>query len=299
MKNEINSKKILTIFLMVVILLSITVTEFFLIVGFVEKTVENITIPEISVETEFEKLTEEGLEFSVSINIVNPNNFELKIDEFSLVAITDKNNNVGSFLISGGTVKPETSSTFKSKGVIIFEVFDAEVLIFSVDGNVTVKFGDFDKTLSLSTDIQVPIPAISDFVFQNEAVDLEISLQFKLRFKGILAIASFKIINPSEITLVGKNLVYRIYRLDDNTKTLIGEQDMVPSEISPKTDLYVNTEVLISYRKFFFSAGLKFLPDWIILRIDGDILIAGTKQVIPISVQGYLDPHLIRTIDKR
>jgi hypothetical protein len=153
--------------------------------------------------------------------------------------------------------------------------------------------------LSLSTDIQVSIPAISDFVFQNEAVDLEISLQFKLRFKGILAIASFRIINPSEITLVGKNLVYRIYRLDDNTKTLIGEQDMVPSEISPKTDLYVNTEVLISYRKFFFSAGLKFLPDWIILRIDGNILIAGTKQVIPISVQGYLDPHLIRTIDKR
>ena len=299
MINKINSKKILKIFLIAVILVSIITTEYFLIVCFVEKTIEDIKIPEITVETEFEKLTEEGLEFSVSVNIFNPNNFELKIDEFSLVVKTDENNNVGSLSIKGGIVKPGTSSTFKSKGVIIFEAFDAEVLIFSIDGDATVKFGDFDKTLSLSTDMKIPIPDISDFVFQNEALDIEITLQFKLKLKGILAIAGFKIINPSEITLVGKNLVYRIYRLDGNTETLLGEQDMEPSEISPKTEIHVNTEILISYRKFFFSAGLKFLPNWIILRIKGDLLIAGTRQVIPISVHGYLDPHLIRTLDKR
>jgi len=299
MKNEINSKKILKIFLIVAILVSITVTGYFLIVCFVEETIEDIKIPEITVETEFEKLTEEGLEFSVSVNIFNPNNFELKIDEFSLVAITDENNNVGSLTIDGGTVKPETSSTFKSKGIISFEAFDAKVLIFSIDGDATLKIVDYDKTLSLSTDMEVFIPDIADFIFHNEAVNIEILLQLKIRLRGLLAIVGFKVYNPSEVPIIGKNLVYRIYRLDDDSTTLLVEQDMDPFEISPKTEILVNEEILISYRKFFLSAGFKLLPNWIKIQVDGDLSIAGTRQALPISINAYFDPHLIRTLNKR
>jgi len=54
MKNEINSKKILKFFLIGAILLSITITGYFLIVCFVEETIENIKIPEITLEAEFE-----------------------------------------------------------------------------------------------------------------------------------------------------------------------------------------------------------------------------------------------------
>ena len=299
MKNEINSKKILKFFLIGAILLSITITGYFFIVCFVEETIEDIKIPEITVETEFEKLTEEGLEFSASVNIFNPNNFELKIDEFSLVAITDENNNVGSLTIDGGTVKPETSSTFKSKGIISFEAFDAEVLILSIDGDATLKILDYDKTLSLSTDMEVFIPDIADFIFNNEAVNIEILVQLKIKLRGLLAIVGFKVYNPSEIPIIGKNLVYRIYRLDDDTKTLLVEQDMDPYEISPKTEILVNEEILISYRKFFFSAGFKLLPNWINVQVDGDLSIAGTRQVLPISVNAYFDPHLIRNLDNR
>jgi len=299
MKNEINSKKILKFFLIGAILLSITITGYFFIVCFVEETIEDIKIPEITVETEFEKLTEEGLEFSASVNIFNPNNFELKIDEFSLVAITDENNNVGSLSIDGGTVKPETSSTFKSKGIISFEVFDAKVLSFSIDGDATLKIVDYDKTLSLSTDMEISIPDIADFIFHNETVNIEILLQLKIRLRGLLAIIGFKVFNPSEIPIIGKNLVYRIYRLDDDSTTLLVEQDMDQYEIFPKTEILVNEEILISYRKFFLSTGLKLLPNWIKIQVDGDLSIAGTRQVFPISINAYFDPHLIRTLDKR
>jgi len=299
MKNEVNSKKILKIFLIVAILVSITVTEYFLIASSVEEIIEDIKIPEITVETEFEKLTEEGLEFSVSVNIFNQNNFELKIDEFSLVAITDENNNVGSLTIDGGTVKPETSSTFKSKGIISFEAFDAKVLIFSIDGDATLKIVNHVKTLSLSTDMKVFIPDIADFIFHNEAINIEILLQLKIKLRGVLAIVGFKVFNPSEIPIIGKNLVYRIYRIDDDSPTLLVEQNMDPYEISPKTEILVNEEILITYRKFFLSAGFKLLPNWIKIQVEGDLSIAGTRQTLPISINAYFDPHLIRTLDKR
>jgi LEA14-like dessication related protein len=299
MQNEIINKKVLKTFLVVIMIVSIIIIEYFFIVTSLEETIENIKTPDIIVETEFEKLTEEGLEFSVSVNIFNPNNFELKINEFSLVAITDENNNVGSLIIDGGTVKPETSSTFKSKGIVSFEAFDAEVLIFSIDGDATLKIVDYEKTLSLSSDMEVFIPDIQDFIFNNEAVNIEILVQLKIRLRGLLAIVGFKVFNPSEIPIIGKNLVYRIYRLDDDTKTLLVEQDMNPFEISPKTEILVDEEILISYRKFFFSAGFRLLPNWIIFQVEGDLSIAGTRQVLPISINAYFDPHLIRTLDKR
>lgn len=299
MKNGISRKKILKIFLIVVILVSITFTEYFLIVYSVEETIEDLNIPEITLETEFKKLTEEGLEFSVSVNIFNPNNFELKIDDFLLVALTDENNNVGSLTIGGGIVKPQTSSTFKSRGIVSFEVFDAEVLIFLIDGDATLKILDYEKTLSLSTDMEVFIPNIKDFIFNNEAVNIEILVQLKIRLRGLLAIVGFKVFNPSEITITGKSLVYRIFRLDDDTKTLLVEQDMDSFEISPKTEVLVDEEILISYRKFFFSAGFKLLPNWIIVQVEGDLSIAGTRQLLPISINAYFDPHLIRNLDKR
>ena len=299
MKNKNYPRRFLIIFLVILMLIIIIITEYLLIVTSVEETIDNIKVPEIFVETEFEKLTEEGLEFSVSVNLFNPNDFELKIDKFSLIAKTDENNKVGSLSIDGGIIKPRTFSTFKSKGVIFFEALDAKVLVVSIDGDATVKFGDFDKTLSLSTDMEVSIPDIADFVFQNKAVDIEIPIQFKLRLRGILGIVGLKIFNPSEIPIVGKNLICRIYRLDDDTRTLLGEQEIEPCEISPKAEAYVNTEILIPYRTFFFSAGFKLLPNWIILQVEGDLSIAGTRQTIPISINGYVDPHFLRTLDRR
>jgi len=229
MKNRNYTGKILIKFLVILVIIVVIITEYLLIVRSVEETINNIEVPEIFVETEFEKLTEEGLEFSIIVNLFNPNDFELTINEFLLVAKTDENNKVGSLSIDGKTIKSKTSSTFSSKGVIFFEALNAKFLVISIDGEATVKVRDFDKTLSLVTEMKVSIPDIADFVFQNKAVDIEIPIQFKLKLKGILGIVGFKIFNPSEIPLVGKNLICRIYRLDDNTRTLLGEQEMDPN----------------------------------------------------------------------
>ncbi len=299
MKNKILNKKILKIFLLVIIIISIIITAYsIIIVTSVEEIIENVKIPEINVETDFEKLTGEGLEYSISVNVFNPNNIEIKITEFLIAVKTDKNKVVGNLSIKGGIIKPETFSTFKSKGEILFEAIDAEILTVTINGEVAAKLGNFNKNISFLTETKVIIPDITDFIFKNKTIDIEIPAQFKLRVKGILGIVGVKIFNPSEIPLVLKNVIFRIYRVDENKKTLLGEQDMNPNDITTKEQIYVNAEILIPYRKFFFSAGLKFLPNWIMLEIEGNLSIAGTRQIIPLSIKAYVDPHLIRIFNK-
>jgi LEA14-like dessication related protein len=300
MKNKILNNRILKIFLVIIILISIILFGYFVInITSVKETIENVKIPEINVEADFEKLTDEGLEYSINVNVFNPNNIEIKITEFSIALKTDKNKVVGSLSIKGGIIKPESTSTFKSKSEILFEAIDAEILKLTINGEVVVKLSNFNKNLSFSIETKVIIPDIADFIFKNKTIDIEIPAQFKLRVKGILGLVGVKIFNPSEIPLFLKNVIFRIYRVDENKKTLLGEQDMDPNDISTKEQIYVYAEILIPYRKFFFSAGLKFLPNWIMLEIDGNLSIAGTRQMIPFSIKAYVDPHLIRILDKR
>ncbi len=299
MKNKILNKKILKIFLSLIIIIYIIITSYSIIIIIsVEEIIENIKIPEVNVKIDFEKLTGEALEYSISVNAINPNNIEIKITEFLITVKTDKNKVVGSLSIKGGIIKPETSSTFNSKDKILLEAIDAEILTFTINGEVASKLSNFNKNISFFTETKVIIPNITDFIFKNKTIDIEIPAQFKLRVKGILGIVGVKIFNPSEIPLVLKNVIFRIYRVDENKKTLLGEQDMNPDDISTKEQIYVNAEILIPFRKFFFSAGLKFLPDWIMLEIEGNLSIAGTRQIIPLSIKAYVDPHLIRRLDK-
>ncbi|MCJ7570776.1 MAG: hypothetical protein MUO82_02720 [Candidatus Thermoplasmatota archaeon] len=299
MKNKILNNRKLKIFLLIIILTSIIISEYcIIIVTSVKEIIENVKIPEVNVEIDFEKLTGEGLEYSVSVKVFNPNNIEIKITEFSIAVKTDKNMVVGSLPIKGGIIKPETTSTFKSKGEILFKAIDADILTLTINGDITVKLGNFNKNISFSTETKVIIPNIADFILKNKTIDIEIPAQFKLRVKGLLGLVGVKIFNPSEIPLVLKNVIFRIYRVDENKKTLLGEQNMNPNDISTKEQIYVNAEILIPYRKFFFSAGLKLLPNWIMLEIEGNLSIAGTRQIIPLSIKAYVDPHLIRILEK-
>ncbi len=79
MKNKILNKKNLKIFLLTIILISIIISAYcIIIVPSVKEIIENVKIPEINIETDFKKLTREGLEYSINVNVFNPNDIEIK-----------------------------------------------------------------------------------------------------------------------------------------------------------------------------------------------------------------------------
>lgn len=260
----------------------------------VEEIIDSIDIPEINMELDFDNLTTDGIEFTVKVDLYNPTKIEFGIDEFSIIAKTEENEEVGRLTILGDIVGPMESSVFTSKGSLNYNAFDSNKIIFYLNGITRGKIGGLEKKINISTKADLVIPDISRFIFKNEPIEFQIPVQFKFRLRGIVSTVGFKMFNPSEIPLEGRNLVCCIYRLDGDKKTLLGEKEMENCQIAPNNRVCVNTEIVIPYMTYIFAGPLKLLPDWIILTIEGHFSIAGTRQEFPISLNAYVDPTIIR-----
>jgi len=264
------------------------------IVASIDKLFEKLKQPVIKINSYFDDINVDGLNFSTSIDVYNPTGFEFNIDTLLLDIFTNENENVGSITIHGDVVEPNSSKIFNANGIIFYDSLDAETLWMNLTGVAGAKIAGIQKDISFSTDASFEIPEIKDFIFQNETVDFGLPIQLKFTPFGIMGTVGFRIYNPSNIPLVAKNLVCGIYRLDGSEKTLLGEEAMDACEIAPRKTICTKTQIRVPYLKFLFSDSGQFLPDWIILRIEGDFSIAGTRQSFPISVNGFVDPHLLR-----
>ena len=260
----------------------------------IKQIIDSIDIPKIAMELDFDNLTSEGIEFTVKVNLYNPTKIEFGIDEFSIIAKTEKKEEVGRLVIFGDIVKPKESSFFTSKGSLHYNAFDSDRIIFTLNGIAIGKIGGLEKRINISTEAELVIPDITEFIFKNEPIDFQIPVQFKLRLRGIVSTVGFKIYNPSDIPLEGRNLVCSIYRLDGDKKTMLGQEQMESCKILPKNRVCVKTVIIIPYRTYLFSGPIRLLPDWIILTIDGDFSIAGTRQEFPVSLNAYVDPAIFK-----
>ena len=265
-----------------------------IIITSVEKIFENLEIPDIDLEAHLTDLSEEGIEFSAKVDVYNPTYLIYYIDNLYLDFTTTQGVDVGNISVNGGLVKPKSNSTFISTGLIKYQALDAELLILKLTGIAGAKVGGISKNISFSTDASLVIPNLKDFVFGEEQIDFRIPVQFKLTLKGILSNVGFSIYNPSNISLMGYNLICKIYRMDNEKMTLLGQESIEICNISPQERICVKTQIIIPYSKYLFSGSLKLIPDWIILRIEGDFNIAGTKQAFPIALNAYVDPNIIK-----
>ncbi|KYK22160.1 hypothetical protein AYK21_04160 [Thermoplasmatales archaeon SG8-52-2] len=264
------------------------------VIASVKEIIDSLDIPDIDMELGFENITKDGIEFTANIEIFNPTKIEFGIDEFSIIARTEENEKVGSLVIFGDIVGPEESATFTSKGSLNYNALDSNKIIFTLNGIARGKIGGLEKKIDISTDAELIIPDISEFIFKNQPIEFQIPVQFKLRLRGIVSKVGFNIYNPSQIPLEGRDLKCCIYRQDRNKKTLLGEAEMESCTIAPLERICVKSEIVIPYRTFLFSGSIRFLPDWIILNINGHFSIAGTRQEFPISLNAYVDPTLFR-----
>jgi len=261
-----------------------------IVLASIEEIINSVEIPEIKMELDLDKLTKEGIEFTARIELYNPMKIEFGIDEFSIIAKTEESEQVGSLRIFGDIIKPEETKVFTSKGSLNYNAFDSDKIIFSLNGIARGKIAGLEKKFVISTDTELKIPDITEFIFKNEPIEFQIPVQFKLRLRGIVAKVGFLMFNPSEIPLEGRNLECCVYRLDGEKKSLLGKKEMEPCNIAPGESVCVKTDIIISYRTYIFAKPLRLRPTWIILNINGHFSIAGTRQEFPISLNAYVDP---------
>jgi len=254
----------------------------------------NISSPTLSILAEVTEISETGVLFQGKVNIENPNSFEMSLDNFTARIETENGDLVGEFSQIQGIITPKGTSQFHLNGTLLFKALNAEVLTLKVSGNARVHLMGINKAIPLSAIAQLPIPDINELLFGNESLGITISLDAKIRASGFLITIGLTLYNPSNIPLEANDMLCSIFGLTGENQKMIAQQPMGPSTVESKKQEYLETQIFIPYMKLLTAGTQKILPDWFVIRIQGNFSIAGVTQSIPVSLDATINPHLIQ-----
>ena len=262
------------------------------IIASFDKIADNIDPPIIQIHAGISEIGSEGVGFSGSVEIINPNNFEIIMKNMSSNIISDSGEILGSIVIPDTAIKQKDSTEVKLEAELLYTCLNAQIVFIEFHGDVGVQLAGLSKTMTIATRADIEIPDLNEILMANEVFEFAISAEFKVRFQGIITTVGLSIYNPTNIPFEANNLVCRLYAQTDNQTSLIVEGIMNPCEISTNSRVCIRTEVTMPYLKLLTAAGPRLIPEWFALGITGEFSIQNTTQTIPISINGLIDPQI-------
>jgi len=262
------------------------------IIASIDKIADNIDPPIIQIHAGISEIGSEGVGFSGSVEIINPNNFEIIMKNMSSNIISDSGEILGSIVIPDTAIKQKDSTEVQLQAELLYTCLNAQIVFIEFHGDVGVQLAGLSKTMTIATRADIEIPDLNEILMANEVFEFAISAEFKVRFQGIITTVGLSIYNPTNIPFEANNLVCRLYAQTDNQTSLIVEGIMNPCEISTNSRVCIRTEVTMPYLKLLTAAGPRLIPEWFALGITGEFSIQNTTQTIPISINGLIDPQI-------
>jgi len=256
-----------------------------------EEVINEIEIPIVHVWGDFGEITTEQINFTGTIEVYNPNSFEMFIEDIDTVIETETGKNVGNLEITGGLIPAKSSKSFKGNGSVLIVALNAKTLIININSTAGVKIAGITKSISYSVDTHIDIPKIEDIIDLNTPTDAIIKSDLRATLNGFISDITLEIKNPNKIGILARDIVFSIFRVDDEEKELIGECSIEEGEVEPEDNIVLNAMIPIPYRKLVFSRGKGFLPDALLIMVRANITIPGLDQHIWVGVSGYQDMH--------
>lgn len=251
--------------------------------------IQDISAPIFHIEADFGEITQEGINFTGTIDVYNPNPFDMYVEDFSIEIETETGKIVGNLDVTGGTISAKSSQNLYSTGRILIEVIDAKTLIINMSSTAGVKIAGINKSIPFSIDAHLNIPRLEDILSSDTPTEVIIKLDMKATLRGFISNMTLEINNPNKIGLIARDIVFLIYRIDKDEKKLIGKSNIGGAEVGPENTTDISTQILLPYSKLFFSRGKRFLPDALLVIVRTNITISGLNQHIWIGVSGYQD----------
>lgn len=264
-----------------------------IIVLSIEDFINNISIPKIKIHGGVNEITEEGLRLVADVEISNPSNIELIVNDIFVKLKTEDDISVGSINLDGGILEPQGKLNLDVSGIVDYEALNSKSIIIDMSGKALINIAGLSQSLKISTLAVIYVPNLSELLnLNNDSFDFSLFGEFKIRLRGLITNVNFKIFNPSKIPLEAKDMKCIIYGVTGENKKIIAEKDMNPCVVLSKNEVCISTQIRVPYLKLLFSGTGRIFPEFFGIRMEGNFAINGTNQMIPISINGYISPHL-------
>lgn len=263
------------------------------VVTSIENLINKLAAPTMSVMAEFVEITTEGIDLTAAIDVYNPNTFDIYIENISTEIETETGKKVGDVDVIGGVIAAKEYLQLNSSGTILFEMLNAEMLVINMSGIAGAKIAGFEKNLSFNIQTRIMVPDLEELLLsKDKPTILSIKVDEKLTLKGIVFYVSMEINNSYKVDLLVKDIVSRVYVVDEDGHHLIGENDKVEDILAEVgTSGLSKCEVLVPFSNLF---PIHWSADSIMVSVSGNVAIKGVNQSVYLEIRGYHDIHLFR-----
>ena len=266
-----------------------------------EEVIKNIAMPVINIKGDFGEINDDGIDFTTEIEIVNSNTFDMKISDLIITIKTEEDLLVGNFQLDGDSISAKSSTVLYGQGNILIKALDAKTLFINLSTSADVMIAGINESIEFSTLAEINIPQISDIISSSTPTEAFIDADMKYTRNGFLnwgftSYMTLELINPNKISLIAKDIVFSIMRVDNGEKTLISDCTVNESIVGPENNTYIPAEIFMPLRSLFRGQRLILpeLPDGLLVVVRANVTIPGLEQTIWIGISGYQDLHLFR-----
>ncbi len=263
------------------------------VVTSIEKLINELIAPSINVMVEFVDITTEGITINTTIDLYNPNTFNIYLENISTIIETETSEIVGYLNIIGNIITAKNYSTINSNGKFLLKALNDEMLIINMSGVAGAKIAGYKKNLPFSIQARIKVPDLEEMILSKDKPTLlSIKVDEKITLEGIIFNAILEVNNSYKVNLLFKNLTFRIYTVVDDKNNLIGENNKIEDIYAEAgTSGFSSCKILVPYLKIF---PIDWSTDWIMVSAIGKVTIKGVNQSIFLEVRGYHSIHPFR-----
>lgn len=264
-------KKLTVTIITIITIIYIIITAFFFII------IQTIEAPEVLLKVEITELNSNEAILHTTVDIDNPNGFEIVAKNLELVTTTQDGYEVADISIKGGEISPNKNRTFTNEIFIAFNGHSPELLTTKISGEIGANFLFIQKTINLNIGVITSIGTIINEIVTPSA---SITVEFGELIQGSITLtAIIDINNPNSF-----NISIEDISADFKTETgkIVGSLDITGGTIQAKNSLSLNCNGTILFEAL--NAEMLTLN----LSADIEIQIAGFEKKLPFNINTNL-----------
>ena len=259
-----------------------------------KEALKKIALPDITVRAEVGAITWHHVNLTTQIDVTNPNPISIDISEFILNITTETGANVGNFIIPGTQIPAERSITLVGQGTVLVEALNAKTLNIALHAEIGMHIAGLNKSLPFSTEIEIAIPDINQYVPQDKPLELSLGVDLQRTRGGLKGNMSLVVFNPTKIPLIATDIVVWYYVVKDDQKYFVAKGPLGTGELVPGDTTYFYGEIILTYSKLLKTPGGRLLPDEVFAELRTNVTLPGITYKIPVAIGTYIDFHPLR-----
>ncbi len=250
--------------------------------------VESIVLPSFILEADITSINETGVLLNGSIHVENQNEFSMSL--LNTQILFDHNNTFlnAKITVDDTIIQPNSKSSILFSAFVGYEIFNIGKITASMAGDVDINVAGISLNRPFSASAQMIVPDLAKFLMGNDRIEISLSADFDVTLTGLTMNVGFKLYNPTKIPLSASELEIRVYRVDNESQTQLAEDILRNCQIPAKNETCLKSSFKLPLLSFLPIIGDGF-PDWFLLTLTGDFIIADTNQRIPVQLNGYLN----------